>query len=412
MAVYLSCSTDAFATARKNALAARQGLYRNVRRPLRGIQVKPNTYAVLRVLRASGKPIALFDSSSSKVVDGVGRSTAYANFIIQSLSEQRAEKQQVIETFGEDYCYFFGERPRFLEVSGVLINTADFNWKSEFWTNYDLYLRGSKLVEQNARLYFYFDDLVIEGYMLGARTSEDAGQRHMLPLNFQLYITNYAILSNVGSVYTPQSDVSVIDSGYAADDALEPILPSTTPAKLAGDTPAVGGLNAFIARTADLVNRAEFSIQSALETLRNTLYGRQLVVPEGIGTMAQSTKYSPPIENLGKFGKPPMHRPHHEMVDEYVERSPIDLDRTVAAASELEKRRINGLLYLQKPQQLEAEARRRFAAEGIDTGKPSAMMAILGRGAFAAAQYTAPFALKKIGGGKIGQAGQAAGVIL
>jgi hypothetical protein len=73
---------------------------------------------------------------------------------------------------------------------------------------------------------------------------------------------------------------------------------------------------------------------------------------------------------------------------------------------------VQSLLALQSPVALEAKARADFELAGIDTGKPSVMMAILGRGAFAAIQYAAPFGLAKVGGGKIGMGGQALGTIL
>jgi hypothetical protein len=399
MAVYLAVSTDAFAETR--AVAARQRVVQqNVRRPLRGIQVKPNTYASIRVKTASGADIKLLDSSSDEydASTKIGRSSSYANFLIQSLRESRAEKQQIIETFGEDYVYFFGERPRFLEVQGVLINSADFNWKSEFWTNYDQHLRGTKLVEQNARLYFYFDDTVVEGYLLGASTTEESMQPHLMPFNFQLFITNYAILSNVGSVIFGASD-----TGENGKSALEPILPTGNPQSAIGASLGAGGLTGFLANTAKFANDATFTIQRTLETIRNTFYGRELIVPDGIGTMV----VAPAIENKGQFAAARTGQPIHTMGDEYVARSPQSLDAKTLLASKAEQARIEALLLKQDPVALELQARAEFQAAGIDTGKPNAMMAILGRGAFAAVQYAAPFGLAKVSGGKIGQADQA-----
>jgi len=406
MAVYIQTVTDAFAETRAAARTG-AGNYANIRRPLRGIQVKPNTYAQIRVLTAGGDPIRLFDSGSKEHSGGIGYSERYANFLIQRLSETRAEKQQIVETFGEDYVYFFGERPRFLDVSGVLINTADFNWKSEFWANYDAHLRGTKLVEKNARLYFYFDDVVVEGYLLGASSSADSQQPHLLPFQFQIFITNYAILSSVGSVFIAPSDTG----GYAGR-GLEPIPPSTTAAALAGGLELGGGLNAFLASASNFANDATFSIQSTLENLRNALYARPLIVPDGIGTMSNSIQVAPQIDNLAAFEEAPTGVPIWDMSDEYVERTPKGLTGTAAIASKAEMARVEALLKAQDPMVMEARARAEFEAAGIDTGKPSAMMAILGRGAFAAVQYAAPFALAKVSGGKIGVADQAISSVL
>lgn len=409
MAVFLSTTTDAFEQTRDKAKT--RSSYANVRRPLRGIQVKPNTYASIRVRTAGGKSIDLFDSSSnrtSKANPLIGVSDNYANFIIQGIRESRAEKQQIIETFGEDYVFFFGERPRFLDVTGVLVNTRDFNWKSEFWTNYDQFLRGTRLVEQNARLYFYFDDIVVEGYMLAANTAADSGQPHMMPFQFQLYVTNYAILSSVGSVFIDASE-----TGPEGARRFEPIPPSTTSEMLAGQAAqGAGGLSSFLAKTAEFANDASFKIQSTLDQIKNTLYARQLVVPTGIGTAAESIAFAPPIDNRGDYGKAPTGVPISTMTDEYVEREPEGLKGQAASGAFDEQARISGLLSLRSPQALEAKARAEFERMGIDTGKPSTTAMILGRGAFAAAQYVAPFGLSKVKGGTIGIVDQAVGIIL
>ncbi len=404
MAVYLRIDTDSFGETREAAKERRRA-YQNIRRPLRGIQVKPNTYAMLRVKTSTGVDIPLFDSSSSYYEgdNKIGRSLNYANFLIQNLTESRAEKQQIIETFGEDYVFFFGERPRFLDVSGVLINTQDFNWKSEFWTNYDQYLRGTKLVERNARLYFHFDDVVVEGYLIGASVTGDSSQPHLMPFQFQLFVTNYAILSNVGSVIFEASD-----TGKAAKNALEPIAPSMTVEKLIGEAHSSGGLLGFLSKTAKYANDASFAIQRTLETIRDTLYARPLIVPKGLGSQLELQ----PITNKAAYPPAPYGEPIYKMVDEYVERDPQPISADVWAIQQKENARVNELLRLRDPNILEQKVRKDFEAHGIDTGDPSITMMILGRGAFAAIQYAAPFGISRIPGGTLGRITQATGVIV
>ena len=87
----------------------------DVRRPTRGIVIKEDTYAVMRVLRADGSAIPLVNAGSRLgEEDDEGRMTSesYSNFLIQQVSEERVEKQQIVETFGEAIIFFFGERPR------------------------------------------------------------------------------------------------------------------------------------------------------------------------------------------------------------------------------------------------------------------------------------------------------------
>jgi hypothetical protein len=182
----------------------------------------------MKVIKADGTEIPLTDSGgelkaqASGGTQAGGKGTAdttiprraatlnYSNFIIQSLSEAREEKTQIMETFGDPYVFFFGERPRMLQVQGLLLNTLDFNWRTEFWYNYETILRGSKLVEQNARLYLYWDDLVVEGYMMNAQANDNAEMPYHIPFSFTLFVTNHTYLSQIGvDDYPIRSSVNI-----------------------------------------------------------------------------------------------------------------------------------------------------------------------------------------------------------
>lgn len=173
------------------------GAYDQVRRPTRGIQIKRDTYATLQVRTADGRAIPLFDAGSSKN----GMSDIDSNFLIQQIQEQRAEKQQIVLTFGTPYIFFFGEQPRTLNVTGVLLNTEDFNWRAEWWENYDRYLRGTQCVRSRARVYLSWDDIVVEGYILSANASETTTEQHYVPFSFQMFLTNYQNISNIGDSF-------------------------------------------------------------------------------------------------------------------------------------------------------------------------------------------------------------------
>ena len=174
---------------------AQLGTFHHVRRPVRGIQVKDETYATIQVRKANGTSIRLFDAADPS---NTGTGIRNSNFLIQSISEQRAEKQQVILTFGEPYIFFFGEQPRMISVSGILLNTEDFNWRAEWWENYDQYLRGTQCVRQNTRLYLSWDDIIVEGYITQANAMEDSNNRNLVQFNFQMFLTNYQNISRIG----------------------------------------------------------------------------------------------------------------------------------------------------------------------------------------------------------------------
>lgn len=198
----------------------------NVRRPLRGMELKEDTYAALKVIRSDGSEVPFMDSSSE-----TGESTSYSNFILQSVTEARMEKHQIIETFGDAYIYFFGESPRFLEVQAVLINSNDFNWEAEWWANWDTTLRGTKSVENGARTYMFYDDNVVEGYLLMAQAVKISSEPFMVQLSWRMFISSYRNVSSVGdpnfpvpdAIYLPP-DVSLTDGD--AFSKLNPLYPN------------------------------------------------------------------------------------------------------------------------------------------------------------------------------------------
>jgi hypothetical protein len=202
MPVFIELTTEAFAKEFAKRRSAAQKVRRagtdSARRPMRGLEIKEDTYAILKVIRADGSEIPLLDSGSS-----TGTSTSYTNFLIQSVQEARMEKHQIVDTFGEPYIFFFGESPRFLDVVALLISSNDFNWQAEFWANYDAHLRGTRLVEEGARTYLFYDDNIVEGYMLNAQARNSADTPFLIQLTFRLYLTNYSNVSFVGDPHFP-----------------------------------------------------------------------------------------------------------------------------------------------------------------------------------------------------------------
>lgn len=197
MAVYIELVTEPFdaqglSQSKDSRIQMQAGLV-SARRPTRGLEVKDDTYAYIKLIRVDGVPIEMFDSSAPG-----GMSEANSNFILQSVAEQRMEKNQVVDTFGDAYLYLFGEAPRFLQISAMLIDSLDFNWRAEFMANYETYLRGTRAVELGARTYLFYKDNIVEGYILNCSISESADQPHIIPLQFQFFVTNAQNISLVG----------------------------------------------------------------------------------------------------------------------------------------------------------------------------------------------------------------------
>jgi hypothetical protein len=202
MAVFVELVTEPFDTIFNQTTAGAKTTRRAgtdfARRPLRGVEVKDDTYAIIKVIRADGSEIPVMDSSSSS-----GQGTSYTNFILQSVTEQRMEKHQIVDTFGEAYIFFFGEAPRMLMVTATLINSHDFNWKAEFLDNYENFFRGTRLVELGARTYLFYDDNIVEGYMVNCSTAENANNPMLVQMQFQFFVTHYQNISLIGDPNFP-----------------------------------------------------------------------------------------------------------------------------------------------------------------------------------------------------------------
>ena len=186
----------------------------NVRRPLFGISPKKDRFAFMSVWQVgssgSFQPISLLDSSAPG-----GHSPSNHNFCLQTVQESRQERAQIVETFGDPFVFFYGEKPTVLTCGGLLINTRDFNWKNEWLDNYDRYLRGTKCVENRARVYLGFDDVLVEGYMLNTSVALAAQEMpYLCPFNFSFLVSRYTDLSrSLNSVVTSANGTDVVNGG-------------------------------------------------------------------------------------------------------------------------------------------------------------------------------------------------------
>lgn len=239
-----------------------------------------------KVVTAAGDVLPLFDAGGTN-----GRSTQYSNFLLQSVVEARMEKQQIVETFGDPYIFFFGEQPRFIDVTAVLLNSNDFNWLAEWWSNYDNYLRGTKLVEMGARMYLFYDDVIVEGYMLMSSTNMSQDMPLFATLSFRMFVTNYSNVSLTGNDYYPVRASAAlytsVDLGAGDSGALlTPADPSQAPSQQLLSEQAFLG---FLGQTAGVQLSQEqrrVGLQQGLTAAQQSIAANQALAsssPQGFG---------------------------------------------------------------------------------------------------------------------------------
>ncbi len=111
-------------------------------------------------------------------------------FFLENVVENREEKVQVVDTFGEWIAFFFGRRPEVYAYSGVLLNAKNHDWKNEFQENYEYFLRGSQAVKYRATMFLQYDDVVVEGFMLNCNLQQNAASDKGVPFSFNLLVIN------------------------------------------------------------------------------------------------------------------------------------------------------------------------------------------------------------------------------
>lgn len=311
----IQVTPDRFKTEEERLLASIKGgalsENKHIRRPVRGTVMKEDSFATLRVVAGSGKTVPLIDAGSRRKgsdnqpfeIEGKRATDIYSNFFIQQVQEERAEKQQILETFGEPFIFFFGERARIISFSGILLNTFDFNWEAEWWYNYEKYIRGTRCVENDARIFLSYDETLVTGYILAAAATKNSQEPRHLNFQFQVFVTGQSNFSRIGNPnalpgIVPDADetgklqlLSRTETLTARD--LDPFRPTridtstiiSSLTKVSGnvvkDISLADGLAANVSKVSQTFNSLKNQAETAIKRLSDLANGTIIRVPVG-----------------------------------------------------------------------------------------------------------------------------------
>lgn len=324
-----------------------------IRRPTRGTEIKEDTFATIRVAAASGNQnISLVDAGSRRTyasdwvdsdgiqhkagdpitVNGKTATDIYSNFLLQQVQEERMEKQQILETFGEAYIFLFGERARVITFTGILINTFDFNWEAEWWYNYDNFLRGTKCVENDARAFISYDNTIVGGYIIATGSTKNSIDKNHVTFQFQVFVTSYSNFSAIGD---PTAEPGLPAASGTLDPKFQPVtdeasaapwrptlIPETITTQTIGatqePTTLAAGLEASIQQVTNTWNQAEQLVNSVASGINNLINGDTVRIPYGFaGTMAFDDAADTNLATVG-FGESIKYSVFQDNDDEYV----------------------------------------------------------------------------------------------
>ena len=141
------------------------------------ISITDNTAAVLMILDESDT----IDTSAT-----AGNIIAYTNrFYLTAVHEERKERLQILETFGDPAVFFFDEQTKIYNFSGSLLesSTSDtylptyrYLWGSAFHRLYEELARGTKLAEKNRIAVLSFENYLLYGWIANLNMQRDSIQ--------------------------------------------------------------------------------------------------------------------------------------------------------------------------------------------------------------------------------------------
>ena len=249
-----------------------------VRRPVRGIQLKKETFARIglptqSILDSSAQPIGGSKRATRESAPGsFGYSKQYANFLLQSVSIDMEEKFQPVPTFGLTYGFFFGTRPHIYSFNAVLVDSGDFRWVNDWLGNYEKTFRGTKLTMANTPITVEFEDHVIEGYIIRSVLNKDASTPLYMQLTFNMWVTRHE---------TPEHEAGDLRFPYSAGgtQVVHRTPFSTTDAVRRANIArlAAGGDTSWLRKIVNQVAAIKSGYDNVVQKIENFLYGRNIV---------------------------------------------------------------------------------------------------------------------------------------
>lgn len=128
-------------------------------------------------LTGEGSPVARMVSSDA--------ASGYDSFLLTSVSCSLSEKMQVTEVFGDnEVVYYFGRQPIMFNIAGVVVDSRDNEWFTDWLSMYSAVMRGTQLAQRNQLLRLVLPNMILTGTISSTSWSQDSSNDVSIPFNF------------------------------------------------------------------------------------------------------------------------------------------------------------------------------------------------------------------------------------
>lgn len=118
-------------------------------------------------------------------------SSGYDKFLLTGVQASMDEKVQVMEVFGDnEVAYYFGRAPMMFNISGMLIDSPDNSWFTDWLEVYAGALRGSQLAKNFELLKLVLPNMTLIGSMVNFGWEQNSQNDVAIPFRFQFLVKN------------------------------------------------------------------------------------------------------------------------------------------------------------------------------------------------------------------------------
>ena len=241
---------------------------------------KKDAKLVIRVIPTASLGVA--KDGKAKLREDIDPRLSFDRFSLQAVSENDDERYQLHETFDSATLFLFGRRPRIWTYQGIVLNgrrplvpaalTGDENkalrevflqrfnmdFANELLRRYDRFYRGTKAVEQRARTYIVYDDVIVEGTMLNMIAVRNSSVPGAVNVAFTVVVHDRAFIGT-SLLDTGEQTLSALIKGKVRDVPVSRILAPT----MAPPRDTLEQLERRVAESQETVEKAQVTAEVA-----------------------------------------------------------------------------------------------------------------------------------------------------